>query len=97
MRPMINAVPGALLLCALILLTACAPRETRQLELVEVPTPVLIPIPSERVEYLALPDYPSAPLANGALERYTDGLEDIAARCNIDRQWIRNRQAGQDD
>lgn len=59
--------------------------------------PVLIRIPAERVSPIAVPELPQGPISNGDLEKYADELEDGVAECNIDRQWIRDRQKGVND
>jgi hypothetical protein len=42
-----------------------------------------------------MPEYPNRPLTNGDLEDRILRLEEIVARCNADRQWIRDRERSQ--
>ena len=94
--PTRHALTGALPLSALLLLTACA-TPVPEVRTVEVAVPVIQRVPDNRVGELALPAWPAGQITNGDLERRILQLEELAGRCNADREWLRNRQGGGSD
>lgn len=63
--------------------------ETR---IVEIPSPVIRPIPDQRIEPLAIPVLPAG-ADNEQLSETLGQCTDQLHRANLDRAWLRNRGA----
>lgn len=83
---------GLASLCALILLTACAaPRVVPEIRIVEIPRPVIQPIPEQRIEPLMLPMLHDR-ATNADLAETLGQCTDTLHRANLDRAWLSARQ-----
>lgn len=71
------------------LLTGCG--TVTEVQLVEVPVPVIQRVPEARTTPIRVPKYPEV-VTNGDLERRILVLEELIQRCNADRSWIRGRE-----
>lgn len=94
--PTTTVLRGALLLLAVLFLSACArERKPSAPTLVEVPVAVMQTIPEDRIKPLAIENQlPPGNVPNGAIEDRLLRCEAVVERANADRCWIRCRQGG---
>lgn len=85
---------GLASLYALLSLTACAaPRVVTEVQVVEIPRPVIQPIPDQRISILQAPVL-NVPATNADLAETLGQCIDTLHRANLDRAWLRDRQRG---
>lgn len=81
-------------LSALIWLTGCVPEPVVRVQTLEIPVPVMQPIPMRRIEPIPRPKLRAGEITLRDLVEHAHDLHDALDLCDADRAWLEGRQKG---